>query len=307
VEELQKFPAFTLRQLLYFVVVAETGTVSAASERLHVSPSAVSLALTQLERALKVQLCVRRKAHGVSLTVSGTQLLKHARTMLRQARELESEVGNAEGAVSGRLSVGCFMGLAPVLLPKLLQGFAERHPRVTIDFEEGDQTGLQQRLLAGKLDLVMLYDVSISPEIDGVELTRMRPHIMLSADHPLAGRPVVALHDLADEPMVLLQEPPSPDHSLALCHEAGISPVVRYRARNGETARALVGRGLGYAIIMQRPPNDRTYEGLRVVHKEIAELPTHEVPVLLGWPRHTRLTRRAEAFVHYGREAVGTR
>jgi DNA-binding transcriptional LysR family regulator len=290
--------------LLYFVAVAEEGTVSSASERLRVSPSAVSLALTELERALKVQLCIRRKAHGVTLTVSGTQLLKHARALLRQARELESEVANAEGELSGLLSVGCFMGLAPVMLPKLLHGFGKRHPRVTIDFEEGDQTGLQQRLLAGKLDLVVLYDVALSPEIGGVELTRMRPHIMLSADHRLAGEPVVALHDLAEEPMVLLQEPPSPEHSLALCHQAGVAPVIRYRARNGETARALVGRGLGYAIIMQRPPNDRTYEGLRVVHKEIAELPRHEVPVLLGWPRRTRLTRRAEAFARYSKDIV---
>ncbi|GAA5161384.1 MULTISPECIES: LysR family transcriptional regulator [Amycolatopsis] len=303
-EKPQKPPGYSLRQLAYFVAVAEEGTVSRASERLRVSPSAVSLALTELERALKVQLCVRRKAHGVTLTVSGTQLLRHARTLLRQARELEHELANVDGPLSGVLSVGCFMGLAPVFLPRLLQGFGDRHPGVTIDFEEGDQTGLQQRLLAGKLDLVMLYDVSLTPDIQVVELARMRPHVMLAADHRLAGEPVVALHDLADEPMVLLQEPPSPDHSLGLCHEAGITPVVRYRARNGETARALVGRGLGYAIIMQRPPNDRTYEGLRVVHKEIAELPGREVPVVLGWPRHTHLTRRAEAFVRYSRESA---
>ncbi|TVT26090.1 LysR substrate-binding domain-containing protein [Amycolatopsis acidiphila] len=286
------------------VTVAEEGTVSRASERLRVSPSAISPALTELERALKVQLCVRREAHGVTLTASGTQLLRHARTLLRRARELETELANPDGALSGLLSVGCFMGLAPVLLPKLLQGFGNRHPGVTIGFEEGDQTGLQQRLLAGKLDLVMLYDVSLSPEIRVVELTRMRPHVMLAADHRLAHEPVVALHDLADEPVVLLQEPPSPDHSLGLCHEAGITPVVRYRARNGETARALVGRGLGYAIIMQRPPNDRSYEGLCVVHKEIAELPDRDVPVVLGWPRRTCLTRRAEAFVRYSSETA---
>ena len=87
-EEPHKVPGYSLRQLLYFVAVAEKGTVSAASERLRVSPSAVSLAISELERALKVQLCVRRKAHGVTLTVSGTQLLHHARALLRQAREL---------------------------------------------------------------------------------------------------------------------------------------------------------------------------------------------------------------------------
>lgn len=304
-EEPWNGPRYSLRQLLYFVAVAEEGTISAAAERLRVSPSAVAAALTDLERALKTQLCVRRKAHGVTLTVSGTQLLRHSRTLLRQARELEYELADAGGALTGTLSIGCFIGLAPALLPRLLQGFGRLHPRLTIDFEEGDQTGLQQRLADGKLDLAMLYDIGVPPEIDRLELARMHPHVTLPADHRLAGRPVVALHDLAAEPMVLMLEPPSPAHTLGLCHDAGVSPVIRYRARNGETARALVGRGLGYAIMIQRAPDHRTSEGLPVVHREIAELPDHTVAVVLAWPRHTHLTRRAREFVAYSRAMIG--
>ena len=298
-EEPWNAPRYSLRQLLYFVAVAEEGTMSAAAERLHVSPSAVALALTELEHALNAQLCVRRKAHGVTLTVSGTQLLRHARTLLRQARELEWELADTDGELNGTLSIGCFIGLTPALLPRLLQEFGHRHPRLTIDFEEGDQAALQQRLADGKLDLAMLYDIGLPPEFDRVELARMRPHVTLPADHRLAGEPVVALRDLAGEPMVLMLEPPSPAHTLGLCHDAGISPVVRYRARNGETARALVGRGLGYAIMIQRAPDSLTSEGLPVVDREIAELPTHEVAIILAWPRHTHLTRRAREFVRY--------
>jgi len=303
-EEPHKVPGYSLRQLLYFVAVAEKGTVSAASERLRVSPSAVSLAISELERALKVQLCVRRKAHGVTLTVSGTQLLHHARALLRQARELETELANNDGELSGMLSVGCFPGLGATLLPRLLHGFGELHPRVVVDFTEGDQTTLQDRLFAGKLDLLVRYEILLSPEIEAVELTRMRTHVLLAAGHRLAHEPKVALRDLAEEPMVLLQEPPSPDHSLSVCHEAGVSPLVRYRVRTGETARALVGRGLGYAIMPSRPPRERAFEGLPVVYKEISELPDTEVPIVIGWPRNTRLTRRAEAFVRYSQEAA---
>lgn len=301
-DEPKELPGYSLRQLHYFIAVAEAGTVSGASERLRVSASALSLALTELERALRVQLCIRRKAHGVTLTASGTQLLRHARALLRQAHELETDIANPEGELSGLLSVGCFQGLAPVMLPRLLQGFGERHPRVTIDFEEGDQNWLQQRLLDGKLDLVVVYDVALQPTIQGIELSRMRPHIMLPATHRLADQPRVALHDLADEPMVLLQEPPSADHGLGLCHQAGIAPIVRYRARNGETARALVGRGLGWAVIVSRRPDSRTYEGLPVVHREIAELPDVVVSVVIAWPRDTRLSRRAQEFVRYSVE-----
>ncbi|MDX2822838.1 LysR family transcriptional regulator [Streptomyces ipomoeae] len=133
-----KPPQFSLRQLVHFVAVAEEGTPTRAAQRLCVSPSAVSLALGELERALKVQLCVRRKAHGITLTPSGRRLL------------------------------GCHPTLAPTVLPRLLCGFGERYPRITIDFEERTQDDLQQRMLDGKLDLAVLYDMdALRPQRGG--------------------------------------------------------------------------------------------------------------------------------------------
>ncbi|WP_199433679.1 LysR substrate-binding domain-containing protein [Qaidamihabitans albus] len=301
-EKLSKLPGFSLRQLWYFVAAAEEGTISGAASRLHVSQSAVSLALNELERALKAQLCVRRKAHGITLTPTGAQALQQARALLRQAAELEVESGSDAGELAGSLALGCYLTLAPTVLPRLLHGFDARHPRVEIDFTEGTQDALQRLLLAGELDLAVLYDMEIQPEIAQVELYRRRPHVLLPADHRLAADPEVALHDLAGEPMVLLDAPPSSHHTLRLCADAGVKPLVRHRTSNFETARALVGRGLGYAMLIQRPANDRTYEGLPVVYKAIAELSGYEVSVLLAWPRHTRLARRSAEFLAFCQE-----
>jgi DNA-binding transcriptional LysR family regulator len=299
---LPKPPGFSLRQLWYFVAVAEEGTISAAAERLHVSQSAVSLALTDLERALRVQLCVRRKAHGIKLTPSGTQALRQARTLLREAAALETDgLGDAE-ELTGQLALGCYLTLGPTVLPRLIHGFGLRHPHVAVEFEEGTQDALQRLLLAGELDLAVLYDMDVLPEIAHVELDRRQPHVLLPAGHRLADEPVVALHDLAEEPMVLLDAPPSSHHTLRLCEEAGVKPLVRYRTKNFETARALVGRGLGYAILIQRPADAYTYEGLPVVSKDIAELAGYQVAVLLGWARHLQLTQRSQAFVHFCQE-----
>lgn len=301
-EKPSKVPGFSLRQLSYFVAVAEEGAISAAAARLHVSQSAISLAITELERALKVQLCVRRKAHGITLTPSGAQALQHARALLRQAAELETESTGDSAELTGRLALGCYLTLAPTVLPRLLHGFGTRHPRVTIDFTEGTQDSLQRLLLAGELDLAVLYDMEIQPEITHVELYRRAPHVLLPADHRLAGKAEVALRDLADEPMVLLEAPPSSHHTLRLCADAGVKPLVRHRTSNFETARSLVGRGLGYAMLIQRPANDRTYEGLPVAYKPVAELAGYAVAVLLAWPRHTRLGRRAAEFVAFCQE-----
>ncbi|MER5181011.1 LysR substrate-binding domain-containing protein [Streptomyces sp. NPDC002896] len=294
-----RLPGYSLRQLLYFVTAAESGTLSEAAARLHISQSAVSLAISELERALKVQLCVRRKAHGITLTPAGKQALREMRALLRQAEDLAADVSGTQEGLSGRLSVGCYVTLAPTVLPPLLQGFSALHPALTIDFEEGTGDHLQRRLLDGDLDVAVLYDTDVLPEMDRALLSTMRPHILLPAGHPLADEPVVALHDLAAEPMVLLDAPPSSHHTLLLCQSAGVTPVVRHRTRNFEMARALVGRGLGYAILVQRPANDRTYEGLPVVHKEIAELPEATVSVLLCWPRQVARTRRASEFVRF--------
>lgn len=304
-DRLYKLPGFSLRQLWYFVAVAEEGTISAAADRLHVSQSAVSLALTDLERVLKVQLCVRRKAHGITLTPSGAQALRQARMVLRQAVTLEMDgLGDTE-ELTGPLALGCYLTLAPTVLPRLIHGFGLRHPRVTVGFEEGTQDSLQRLLLTGELDLAVVYHMDILPEIAQVGLYRTQPHVLLPADHRLATEPVVALHDLAEEPMVLLDAPPSTHHTLRLCEEAGVKPLIRYRTKSFETARALVGRGLGYAMLIQRPANARTYEGLPVVPKDIAELADHHVEVLLAWPRHIRLTRRSQEFVRYCQETFG--
>ncbi|WP_017537897.1 LysR family transcriptional regulator [Nocardiopsis halophila] len=292
-------PRFSLRQLAYFVAIAEAGTLTEAAERLHISQPAVSLALNDLERALKVQLCVRRKAHGITLTPSGSGLLARARRLLREAEELEAEASGG-GALTGVLSLGCYVTLSPTVLPPLLQGFAALHPEVTVDFAEDDQDVLQRRLLRGELDLAVLYDMDLLPEMERTVLFSVRPHVLLPADHPMAGLPEVSLRALEPEPMVLLDAAPSSHHALSLFHRFGVVPRVRHRPTTFETARALIGRGMGYGVLVQRPANDRTYEGMRVVVKEIAE-PVREEAVVLAWPRSMRLNRRAQEFVRFCR------
>jgi DNA-binding transcriptional LysR family regulator len=290
-------PGYSLRQLEYFVAVADAGTISAAAARLHVSQPGLSQALTDLERSLGVQLTVRRKAHGVTLTPSGTQVLRLARDLLRRAEDLEG-IASGGDVLAGTLLLGCYVTLAPTALPPLLQDFTTVHPGVHIDFVEDTQDVLQRRLSHGELDLAILYDMDLEPTTTSAVIATVRPHILLPETHRLADDPQVALADLVGEPQVLLDAPPSSHNTLALFHRFGLTPEVRYRPRTFELTRALVGRGLGYALLVQRPANDRTYEGHRVVMKEIAE-PVGESHVVLAWPKGLQLNRRAVAFVEF--------
>lgn len=288
---------YSLRQLEYFVAIAEAGTLSGAAEELHVSQSGLSQSLTDLESALGVQLAVRRKAHGVALTPTGNQVLRHARDLLRHCEDLANIAAGGD-ALRGVLHLGCYVTLAPTTLPPLLEKFNARHPGVQIDFAEGTQDVLQRRLLAGELDLAVLYDMEVQPELERAVIATARPHVLVAADHRLANEPTVSLADLAAEPMVLLDAPPSSHNTLAIFDRLGIIPEVRYRPTTFELARALVGRGMGYALLVQRPANDRTYEGKKVRIKEISE-DVGEFRILLAWPRGTRLNQRARAFVTF--------
>ena len=151
----------SLRQLDYFVVAAETGTMTGAAQRLYVSQSAVSLGVAELERQLGVQLLLRFKAKGLTLTEAGRMLLPEARALLARTEELQAGMREVGQTAAGRLVIGCFTTIGPFLLPRLLEEFQTAYPDVPLDFMEGSLTELQQLLLEGRCELAVLYGVDI--------------------------------------------------------------------------------------------------------------------------------------------------
>lgn len=299
-------PAYTMRQLFVFVAVAETGTIRAAAERLHVSQSAVSLALTELERGLRTQLCVRRRAHGVQLTPTGERVLVRARGLLEQAGDLAAAAAGAEGVLTGPLAIGCYSSLGPTMLPRLLYEFNQQHPRVSVDFVEDNQDRLEGQVRSGELDLAIVYDLDLSPELRRTRMDTRQPAILLPAGHPHADTPALDLAALADEPMVLLDVPPSSFHAMQVCDRAGFTPQIRYRPKNFETARALVGRGLGWSLLVQRPQYDVTYEGLDLVVRQEVNPPIPPVDVLVVWSPNVMLSKSARAFIDFASVDLGS-
>jgi DNA-binding transcriptional LysR family regulator len=295
---------YTLRQLAYFTAVAEAGTISAAADELRVSPTAVAAAIGELERIFRTQLTVRRKAHGVSLTPAGSHLYSRAALLLREAEELELSATSGGQELAGPLVVGCYLTVAPTVLPVLLEGFTAEHPKVQLDFVEGTQDEMQERLFAGELDLAVVYDMDLRPGLGSVLLYEVAAYALLPEGHRLAVRDEVPLAELAAEPMILLDAPPSSHHTMSLFEDAGVMPRIRYRTTDFELTRSLVGRGAGYSVLVQRPAVDASYEGLPVVARSIAPA-VKPIAVRMIWPEAIRPTDRARAMVAYAAGAVG--
>lgn len=295
-------PTFNLRHLVIFIAVAESGSMAVAAERLHMSASAVSSALNDLERHLGVLLMVRMRAKGIRLTPTGERVVEQARLVLHHAAELQHGVG---GEVVGPVRVGCYPSLGPTLLPSLVRAFTVTHPAAIVDLHEGDQNALRRQVDRGELDLALIYTLDIPAEWDIELLLTRRPHVLLHAGHPAAGdAEPLDLAALADEPMVLLDVPPSSGHARSVCAQAGFSPKVAYRTRNYETARSFVGRALGWSLLLQRPHGDVSYEGFPLVARTIGTPPFDAVGVGICWRRGTLLSRPARAFIELARQVT---
>ncbi|RNL85362.1 LysR family transcriptional regulator [Halostreptopolyspora alba] len=295
-----------MRQLRYFTAVAESGSISAAAERLHVSATAVSTAMSQLERSLRTQLMVRRKSHGVSLTPSGEYLYRRAVRLLEDAEELELSVASGGRVLSGPLLIGCYVTVAPTIVPPLMERYTTEHPGVDLEVVTGTQDEIPVRLLDGELDLAIVYGMDLPAGLSSVLLYETPAYVLLSEFHRLRDREEVALDELVDDPMLLLDAPPSSRNTMVLFERAGLTPWVVRRVTDFELMRSLVARGMGYAIAVQRPAGDLSYEGRPLWTKPITPR-VRPVGVHMVWPERVRLTDRAAAMISVATEEAGHR
>ena len=271
---------YTLAQLQYFCSVAELGSFSAAASAQHVSPNAVSSAITALEEALGSQLCVRRRSHGVALTSSGQILYDQAKDLLGLAEELFLVVADDDAESVRPLNLGCDPALAGTVLVRLAETFARSHPRVALKLSVHRQDELIGQLSDGELDCAILYDIALPALLEKRELYRRTAHVVLSKQHRLSSRKSVNLRELAQDPLILLDMNPTRDYILRLIKGCGITPDVHYEVSDREVARALVARNLGYSVSILDPVVDKSEIGRALVRVPIAPKPSEEAMVI---------------------------
>jgi DNA-binding transcriptional LysR family regulator len=288
---------FSLRQLEYFVAVADGGSISAGAASCHASQGGVSLAITELEHRLGIQLFVRRPAKALSLTEAGLRLVGDARRLLKAADDLHSSAQTSQDEVAGTLPVGCYSTLAPFVIPPVLDDFAGHHPGLDVRVTEGPADDIITSLADGRCEIAFLYANDIRVELASAVIRTTKPYVILAADHPLAAQPKVRLADLADQPLIMF-DVPSARNAAQMLTSAGLTAQIRHYSSNIEVVRGLVARGIGYSILVQKWPIDVSYEGRPLVSRPIAD-PTAERQIVLAWPAGTRQTSRAMALVTF--------
>lgn len=265
----QRFP-LTLTQLTYFAACAKTLNMTAASQELHVAQSAVSTAVSQLERALDATLFIRQHSKGLILTSAGESLLRDTQRLFGLLAETIETIQTDRDEVSGSITIASFHTLTPFLIPPLLHRLQQRYPALTVAVREGDYEQNLADLRGGRAEVAITYALRDADGIAQRVVGCATPHAVLPTDHPLATRASVSLRELSADPFVLLDLPDSNDYFLSLLADAGVTPEIKYRTKNYEAVRSFVAMGLGFSILNQRPRTEETYSGNRIAIVELS-------------------------------------
>ncbi|MBZ4522649.1 LysR family transcriptional regulator [Mycobacterium avium] len=292
-------PTFTLRQLELFAALPQYPTLSAAATALHISESALSHAVSELERAVGEQLCVRRKARGLQVTPAGQFFAERARALIADADELVSQLAARRGELIGPVTVGCYTGLATTVLPPVLDGFARSHPKVQISMHIGTDDELWPMLSSGRIDVAFVYDLFVPDGLARRAIYDTEVLVVLPENHRFAAHESVDLADLASEPFLMLDTAPGAANTRRIFAERGLEANLRLAVPTLELLRVLVARGLGYTLLMWRPNYSMTtLEGRRVVARPLRPRAGGSAVVAV-WPEKMTLSPRVAALIDH--------
>jgi DNA-binding transcriptional LysR family regulator len=247
-----------LRQLEYFVAVAEEANFTRAAERIHVAQPAVSAQIQRLERELGQPL-LDRSRRTVRLTGAGESVLPFAMAALAAVDDIHVAVDELTQLVRGSVTIGTVTSHS-VDIAALLADYHAEHPNVEITLSTDSSDALIDSVRAGRLDAAI---VSVGPDerpegLDVEVVTDEAIQAVVSRTDELASRRTVRLRDLADRRLIALPVGTGIRHQFdAACAKAGVNPRIAFEASTPLALADLAERGLGVAIVPASVPRGR--------------------------------------------------
>jgi DNA-binding transcriptional LysR family regulator len=254
-----------IRQLRAFTAIAETGTFTAAAERVHVTQAAISMQIRQLERETGVRLFVRAPRR-VLLTEGGEKLLERARVILREHDAALNELAALTGADKGRLRIGSASAMVSGdPLPQILKKLKAAHAAVETSVISGTSEDLVQRLMNGEIDAAF---VSLPVEARGVQTELLNEDYLVaiaSPRHKLAKQKVVSAYALSSEKLILGERGGNTRRLIdQFFAQAGVTPNVAMELSRLSAIKRMVEEDMGVGIVPLQSVQEEVAKGTLV-------------------------------------------
>ncbi|MEG0380387.1 MAG: LysR family transcriptional regulator [Kurthia sp.] len=248
-----------LRQLRYFVAVAEREHISEAAESLHVAQSAVSRQIANLETELGTEL-FERIGRNVKLTSIGKVFLEHSLIALEAIDFAKKQIDEYLDPEQGTIKIGFPTSLASFLLPTVISAFKKEHPNVSFHLRQGSYRYLINAVKTRELNLAFLGPVPKKDEtIDTKILFTEKISALLPANHKFAQKAEIQLADLREEPFVLFPQGYILNKVVVdACKSAGFAPNVTSEGEDMDALKGLVAAGIGITLLPESAFYDST-------------------------------------------------
>lgn len=272
----------TLRQLQHFMAIAETGQVSRAAQRSHVSQSSMTASLKTLEEVVGTALFTRH-ASGVKLTEAGERFLRHAQHIDEAVRDAVSAATRAPASVQGQIRLGVTETITAYVLPRFLPMIEQKFPALRLEIVERSRGAIEAEIRDGKLDVGLLL-VSNLPELDqlGCEtLLRSPRRLWGHPDHPLMQLEEIQLTDIARYDYILLDMDEHIATVIKYWGQYGLTPSVRLQSCSIEAVRSLVASGRGVSVLSDLVYRPWSLEGQRIARRPVMDrIPSMDVGLI---------------------------
>ncbi|WP_394210105.1 LysR family transcriptional regulator [Enterovibrio calviensis] len=194
-----------LRQLRYFVSVAEQKNFTRAARKLNIAQPALSIAIKKLETNIGLNLFDRNERQ-VHLTQEGQTLLPHAYRILRMVEDANTEMAELRGLQKGEVRVGVPGMLGSYFFPSILMGFKSKYPDLKLSVVEAGTQSIRQMLLDGELDIGVIHSQDVPAALDTTHLISSQMVAVTSVDHPLAEQTSMSFQAFFDEELVMFKK-----------------------------------------------------------------------------------------------------
>ena len=285
---IREVSSMEIRQLRYFIAVAENLNFTKAAKQLLIAQPSLSQQINSLEKELGFKLFYRNK-HSVELTPAGIVFQEDALNILRKIDEAIGRAFDANIGIIGNLNIGFLNVAIKKFLPQLVRKFKHKYPKIHLNLHHYNTGQIIEKLKSGEIDLAFTVSVGLQNvgEIEMRTIASVTNCIIVHQDHPLACKSSIDIEDLVEEPFVMIEREASPytyDGWLAECISHGFSPKIASHTKSLESVLTLVDAGIGIAYL---PTFMEAYASPTLRFIKIDKKVTKSADLVVVWKKKT--------------------